>query len=570
MTNKNKYYEDLFNNNFPAPNPREKQKPATKEIMKALHSDKDVVMLDAPPGIGKSIILATVAQALGGDKHVFYTTPLNTLVDQLDNDPHIGKFIKTMKGKSNYDCVSDYAPPGVKVDKAPCQKQDNFDCDIKNTKCEYYARRNRAIDHPFVVTNLPYLMSDSMMKKQGNGDTFDDRYLLIVDECQNIDDFALDFVSFTVSKNVVPSDVWKRISIPPEKHQDNHSKLVDWVDNELSDAVKKAITKRQSKSQKSNKDVEELEQLQRYDRRIDQFLQDCINHDWIPQIRYSGVNSENNKIKFKPVTVGRFLHDLLWDRAEKVILSSATIPKNRDWLGEIGFGDAKTLHLTLGSLFPVENRPIVTSQVVGKMTYEERGDTCYPMAEKIKEIAEFHSGEKGIVHCRSYPIMEMLRNALYDNGHRKWFDNNVKLQSKDKREESLANWIGGDKDVFFSVNMAEGISLDNDLCRYQMLAKALFPNMRDRRTKFRVTERDEWGWYETQAAIQIEQAYGRAVRSEDDYATFYILDKSGLDLINRNGDDLFHNWFLDAMIETNFGKVTTDLNSPVLSQRDWL
>lgn len=572
MVDKNQYYEDLFKNNFPAPDPREKQKPAVKRILKSLHGDEDVVMLDAPPGLGKSLILGTVARAIDGD--VFYTTPLNTLVDQLEEDPHIGKWLKTMKGKSHYDCVSDYAPPGVKVDKAPCQKQSNFDCDIKHTDCHYYARKDDALDHPFVVTNLSYLMADSMMKKQGNGNTFQDREVLIVDECQNIDDFALDFVSFTVSRNTVPDDVWKKISVPHQKHEEDEDKLVDWVDNELSEAVKKALRKRQSKSQKSNMDVEEIEQLQRYDSRIDQFLQDCINHDWIPQIDWAGVNSENNKIKFKPVTVGRFLHELLWDRAEKVILSSATIPKipdnNKRWVDEIGFGDAPTLALTVGSLFPVKNRPIITSQEVGKMTYNKKDDNAPDMANKIREIAEFHSGEKGIVHCRSYGMQELLRNSFYEEGHRKWFDNNVKMQKRKRREETLAEWMGGDEQLFFSVNMSEGISLDNDLCRFQILAKTLYPNMQDKRTSYRVEERGEWGWYNCQAAIQIEQAYGRAVRSEDDYAAFYILDKSATDVIDREGNDLFHGWFLDAMIEENHGKMVSDLNIPVLSDRDWL
>lgn len=564
MTSQNQYYEDLFQNNFPAPDPREKQKPAVKETIKAFHDDKHVVQIDAPPGLGKSVILATIARAMDGE--VFYATPLNTLVDQLENDDFVGKWIMTMKGQSHYECINDYAPPGVMVDKAPCQKQSNFDCEIKD-ECKYYGRRQKAMDHPFVVTNLSYLMADSMMKKQGN-DSFEDREILIVDECQNIDDFALDFVSFTISRNTVPSDVWKDISIPHEKHEDKIDKLVDWVEEELSESVKNALRKRQSKSQKSNQDLDEIDQLKTYDKRIDQFLQDCINYDWIPQIDFYGPNSGNNKIKFKPVTVGRFLHELLWDRADKIILSSATIPKG-NWLDEIGFGDADVMRLNVGSLFDVENRPIITSQSVGKMTYNKRDGNAIPMAKKIKEIADFHSGEKGIVHCRSYGMQEMLQNAFYESGNRDWFDKNTRMQKQMDREGSLRKWIAGDKQLFFSVNMSEGISLDHDMCRFQILAKVLYPHMGDRRTKYRVEDRGEWTWYNNQAAIQIEQAYGRAVRAEDDYAAFYMLDESAEDLIERN-TELFHDWFLEAMVETNHGNMISSVNMPVLSDRDWL
>lgn len=572
MVDKNRYYEDLFDNNFPAPEPRDKQKPAVKGMLKDIHDGRDIIQLNAPPGLGKSIMLGTIANAVDGD--IFYTTPLNTLVDQLENDPYIGDRLMTMKGQSHYECINDYAPPGVMIDKAPCQKQSNFDCDIKD-ECLYYGRREQAKDHPFVVTNLSYLMSDSMMKEDGNDSAFEDRDILIVDECQNIDEFALDFISFTISRNTVPEDVWKNIRIPHERYEDDIDKLIDWVDDELADEVKRAITTRRKKDRKTDKDVQELDELNRYKQKIDKFLTDCIDHDWIPEIDFYSAGSSNNKIKFKPVTVDRFLHNLLWDRGEQVILSSATIPMG-NWIKEIGHADSDTHKFTLGSLFDVANRPIITSQTIGKMTYNEREDNALPMAKKIKQIAEFHDGQKGMVHCRSYGIAELLRDAFYENGMRSWFNNNVHLQKREFRDRAIDEWQGSSKPLMFSVNMSEGISLDDDQCRYQILAKVLFPNMSDKRTKFRLQERGEQIWYDNQAAIQIEQAYGRAVRGMNDWAAFYILDESAIGLINKRAGrkndwhNLFHDWFLEALVEMKYGKTGVDPNMSVISNRSWL
>jgi len=130
--------------------------------------------------------------------------------------------------------------------------------------------------------------------------------------------------------------------------------------------------------------------------------------------------------------------------------------------------------------------------------------------------------------------------------------------------------------VFLSVAMDEGVDLDGDKCRWQVLAKTLYKHMGDKRTRYRVLVRGkcqvcdhaeefwdedipnecpnctssgfggEWDWYNRHAAIQIQQAYGRAVRGPEDHAIFYILDESAIGLIRRNAE-LFNEWFLEAI-----------------------
>ena len=135
---------------------------------------------------------------------------------------------------------------------------------------------------------------------------------------------------------------------------------------------------------------------------------------------------------------------------------------------------------------------------------------------------------------------------MASNGDRSWVNENVMVQDSYEREESLDDWLKSDKQVFFSVAMDEGVDLDGDKCRWQVLAKTLYRHMGDKRTKYRVQERNEWNWYNRHAAIQLQQAYGRAVRSKDDEAVFYILDESALGLIEKN-PHLFNKWFLEAI-----------------------
>lgn len=556
------------------PSFREHQKKSIGKVVKALEDmDKDVVQLDAPTGAGKSLILYTAAkvyyenlrsqrmtdggsiiQEIAGNdggppealrEGVFFTTPLNALVDQINEDEFISPNVITLKGRNNYECIHP-EDKGTPVNEAICQRDQAFECDMKGS-CPYYGRKYDGLQHPFVVTSMSYLMAEGMIPGHVEG-TFGNRDVLIVDECQKLEDFAMNFISFTVSKRTVPDDVFSQLTLPDKDREDDIDYLVDWVENRLLTTVRASIEYRESQGLMSKEQSKELENLQQFEMRVINFLDDIEDNDWIAQVETEvRKNKPNvNKIIFKPVEIGRFLEELLWSRADKIILSSATIPKG-NWMEEIGLGDYDAGKVTVPSTFPVENRPINIDHAVGKMTYNEREKNAWPMAQKIKDIAEYHDG-KGMVHCRSYGIADMLRRSFVNHNERKWFDENVMMQDRNDREGSLEAWQKSDKQLFFSVAMDEGVSLDGDKCRFQILAKTLYKSMADKRVKYRVQERNEWDWYNRHAAIQIAQAYGRAVRGPEDWAVFYILDQSAVGLIDRN-DHLFPGWFLEAIGE---------------------
>lgn len=543
--------------------------------------DVDVVLLDAPTGAGKSLLLYTAAKAYidnlndGPDFHnsgiqltgrdtgtdipepiregAFITTPLNSLVDQLRDDEFIQDNIITLKGRNNYSCIHP-EDKGTKVNEAICQREEDFDCEYK-MECPYYGRKYDALQQDMVVTNMSYLMAEGMIPGTVEG-TFGDRDILVIDECQKLEDFAMNFISFTISKRTVPSQVWQNVTIPDKYNQewadededveDDMEFLIGWLNDEVLEATGQMIEYLETQPMLSQSQSNDLENLQQFEMRVENFLDDIENNDWIAQIQRDVKKNRPNtkKINFSPIEIGRFLDNLLWSRADKIILSSATIPKG-NWLNEIGLGDKKVGKVDVESTFPLENRQIITDQAVGKMTYDKRDENAWPMAKRIKEIAEFHEG-KGMIHCRSYSIAAMLKEAYVKNGQNQWFKNNCMVQDKDRREESLEEWINSDKQVFFSVAMDEGVDLEGDKARWQVLAKTLYKSMNDKRVKYRVQTRNEWDWYNRHAAIQIAQAYGRAVRGPEDWAVFYILDKSANILIDRN-EHLFPDWFMDAI-----------------------
>jgi Rad3-related DNA helicase len=119
-------------------------------------------------------------------------------------------------------------------------------------------------------------------------------------------------------------------------------------------------------------------------------------------------------------------------------------------------------------------------------------------------------------------------------------------QDPDEREESLQEWYDNNKQIFLSVKQDEGISLDGDKCRWQVVAKCAYPFMGDERVSYRLNELNDWTWYSSRAVVSLQQAVGRGMRSQDDYCVNYLLDSSFKSLLNRN-EDLFEPWFLESV-----------------------
>jgi len=230
----------------------------------------------------------------------------------------------------------------------------------------------------------------------------------------------------------------------------------------------------------------------------------------------------------------------LWSQSEKIVLSSATIPKG-DFIDNIGLDDKDVYNVSVESTFPKERRPVITTEMVGKMTRGERNETIPEMAERIGDIADAHSGENGFVHCNSYRIAE----RLYDHMSLDVQDR-TRIQDQEDREGSFEDWLDSDKQIFLSVAMDEGISLDDEKARWQVVAKASYPFMGDERVSYRVNELGHWDWYANQAIINLQQAVGRGMRSKDDYCATYLLDESFKSLIDRNGR-LFEDWFMESI-----------------------
>jgi Rad3-related DNA helicase len=539
---------------WPAPEYREHQRQAVVDLLHELYvDDNDVVTLSAPTGAGKSLILHAAIRVLDNEfgRKSFFTTPLNALIDQIDDDEFIGDNVLTLKGKNNYTCVH-RQDRGAPVDKAVCQRDDDFECQHKQTPpenggCPYYGRKAMAHSHPEVVTNLPYLMANSMIPETIDS-KLQPREMLVIDECQSIEDFALQFVEVTVSDDSIPEVVLQQIDEPPRT--DDIEPLLDWLRETVMPEVNLKLSELDERSRLSESEADMEEDLQQFARKVRNLVNDVADHHWVVNSEFDGPDFS---VEFKPIFVGRFLDSYLWSQGNKTILSSATIPKS-GFLEEIGLDDRDVGRVEVPSTFPTERRPVYTDDTVGKMTKAKRDSTIPQMAERIADIADEHEGQRGFVHCHSYGIMQRLYDALPGR-----VKTRTTCQDGDDREVSLDDWLAQDIDdrgyaddeggqIFLSVAMDEGISLDDWRARWQVIAKAAYPFMGAERVQYRMDKLNDWNWYAGTAAINLQQAVGRGMRSKDDWCQTYVLDTSAATLIERN-EHLFEDWFLDSVDE---------------------
>jgi Rad3-related DNA helicase len=245
--------------------------------------------------------------------------------------------------------------------------------------------------------------------------------------------------------------------------------------------------------------------------------------------------------KLKPVYVDTFLQRFVWQRADKVVLSTATMPYRSDpdqWLERIGLDPTSTCIISRPMPFPAKNRKVVTSSTVTSFSNnaEEKhwGDIC----AGLEDIYQKHAPEKGLIHTVSYDRAESFHDSFPDR---------TLLDEGEREMESvIEDWQDSDDaHMLLSPRMMEGADLGGDMCRWQVLAKAPYKPRGDPRVKHLLNEKNDWRWYKETAARRAIQAAGRAVRSKDDYATYYVLDAAIENVLTSN---TMPDWFAEAVV----------------------
>jgi ATP-dependent DNA helicase DinG len=522
-----KLTDEVVLDHFPSTTLRQYQKALIHGTVEAFQSGKRCVIVIAPTGFGKSYLNAAFASVTKS----FYVTPQLALIDQLLADPNLqGRFVE-IKGRQNYRCY--YSPDrGVNVGK--CETED-YPCRERFDVCPYWMQKQLALQAPSVLMSLAYLIFEGTT--EGSETYLGKRDLLVLDESHNLEEQCLNHVSLKFTPFSVPYEIYHKF-LPSLKNVDGRVEM-EVLLADVAGYLKLMLGRLETKTEQNGLSIVEAENKKVMERFLENYhLYMFSNSEWVWEIR-------NDQLLLQPVFAREFMKDLVWKRGEYYIISSATILAPEEYIKLNGLTDFlkedEIEILEAPSTFPVENRPIIDS-TVGLLS-KQQWDHNMPLAvAAIEEILRKETGNVAI-HCHSY----RHQRALVANLSRNLRGRLIVHTGKD-REEKLQEWMRSRGKVFVSVAFNEGQDWKYEICDCQILLKVPFADIGDKRVKRRL-ELGHRQWYVNQAMLEVIQAYGRAIRAEDDTARFYVVDGSFVSLV-KDTWQFMPDWFKEALPST--------------------
>ena len=486
-------------------------------------SKKDAYMLDAPTGVGKSLVAATVQRL--SKKSICYVCTTKQLQDQLMKD---FPYARTVKGRGNYPCLKF---PGLYPDitAEECNHSSSMPCKLRGS-CPYIVAKISAKAAPIAVLNMAYFLSEVNFVGM-----FSDYDLLVIDEFDTTEGQLMSFTELAITQRQLD-----RLNVPPPRYKTKFESWVEWAratltitskDLALLEAV---VDGRSSWSTEDIRAIRRKRDLSRLVSKLGFFVKEVDkNWVWYPSA---------DRWSFKPVWVGRYAPGVLWKHAKKVLGMSATIldPKQVAVNTGLNFENRTYDYKQMASPFPKENRPVYyepCANVVNKQM-----DVALPiLAKALQGIMDKHPDEKILVHTVSYKIRDYLLKRIPSTRFitHASTDRASKLETFKKSDKPL---------VLVSPSMDRGVDLPEEECRVVVICKMPYPDLGDTQISRRIhSSKDGDNWYAHKTVSSVVQMAGRGVRSEEDYAVTYILDKQ-FDRLYREHGNLFPKWFKQAVI----------------------
>jgi Rad3-related DNA helicase len=253
-------------------------------------------------------------------------------------------------------------------------------------------------------------------------------------------------------------------------------------------------------------------------------------------------NYEVVKIELKPLDISPYCRPV-FEKCSKVLIMSATILNPKAFCRSVGLKyDKEVKFIQVKSDFPIENRPIYPL----KIAYLNFNNLQMPeikssITRTIDNIMTVHKRDKGIIHTTSYEQLNFIKDNMSKENARRLLVTDPEIQ----RDEIIQEHINSVKPtVLISPSLHTGLDLKGDLSRFQIITKVPYPNKGDRWINAK-RDLDE-DWYYWQTALKLAQAYGRSIRSKEDWAKTYILDSAFSYFLNKN-KSILPDWFIQAV-----------------------
>lgn len=516
--------------------PRKLQETGITQCLKSFFlNNKKYFILESPVGTGKSFIATTIANYINSlnswNKSYILTTQI-ILQNQYKRE---FKEFANISSKTNYICSM------FKDSNCGDMKWLHQYGGIPRCKnCPYEKEKQNFLNFPISITNTAFFMTNL----QYNQDLIKNRQFLAIDEAHNLQEEIIKYKSIQLEYSIL----LREYSFPEELWIKDHEDVFKWLIYKLypwleqkAQLLKSFIQNKKTNINLSRSKVIDISKKYDFlDKLICQLNRslDVFNPQrWVVQN-----NIEDKKIKITPLFAYDFSQSMMFKTANKILLMSGTILNKYDYCQNLGISLNDCEFLSLDSPFPVDNRRIFLINS-GSMSKRNIKTTLPFLLEDIKKILKLHQHQKGIIHVTSHYIAQLIYDGLKD-------PRLIITNDFNNRDQMLQYHNNSDNTVLISPSMMQGIDLKEDLSRFQIIAKVPFPNLGDKyiATKKEIVKH----WYQYQTTKAMVQAYGRSIRSQQDYAVTYILDSDFMNFFYPNNKQLFPKYFREALV---YGKL---------------
>jgi Rad3-related DNA helicase len=511
--------------------------------------------IEAPTGFGKSmlaIIFAYVANQLGKKGYILASDL--SLQSQYENDFERLKIgIHSIRGVDNYLCTENgekYSLGDCTIRNVPSFQRKSMSC---YKDCPYLSARDRAMMSDTSLLNYSYwLIQRNYVAKNMAEEPFTKRDFIVCDETHKVVDIVQNHFSpridimtnqqlerlrqFILSKEfgtvrTRPAELTRTINalFREEKSEVLVQYLYEFENQLLSflekgDNIKEFIGKKYANR--------EIPKDWKYGMKLIDDLKDwhCKFEDYNNIIKNTGLkslikNPSEESVTFNCLDESYLMQKHFHEESGFELMMSATLGDPKNFVKSIKVENSKVIRIK--STFDFEKSPIFAF-TGKKMSFADKSDSFPWIIEKVKEIANIHEKDAGIVHTGSYAFSRDLYSALPTELRKRilFYTNTA------EKKDCLNEFYNTENKILIGPSLITGIDLYNDRSRFQIFMKVPYASLADKFVAAKMADSNEW--YSEKCIIEILQGIGRSIRHENDWAKTYILDGCFSNLYSRS------------------------------------
>ena len=326
-------------------------------------TDKKVILLQAPTGSGKTLIMAAMGRHL--DTQVLYTCHTKQLQGQVIDD---FPYAVELKGRANYFCLKggytcnectsergsssrrlcndckyqfcDFKTSGKEMDKCPC-----------SSDCPYSLQKRRAKEADLAVLNMAYFLNEANYSGDFSGWPW-----VALDEGDLTENALMSFIEVTITAARI-----EQLRIAPPKKKTVAQAWVEWAEDDAIPATELQL--KELEEAVLSFDIREKKELERLLTKLWFLTRQNLN-------TWAFIPSESSWI-FKPVFISRYAEHNLWTHGERFLVMSATIISPKQFARDLGLKECDIEFIDLPCTFPPERRRVYFAPMAD-MTHKAR------------------------------------------------------------------------------------------------------------------------------------------------------------------------------------------------------